>query len=1026
MNSNRGFWLVVAVVGVVVFGGSVRAEDRDLAFVHALDTRGYGDVAIEYLDTLAKRPDLPANVRDLLDLEMSKAIRVQAQNTNDAAERVRMLTKSQSLLEKFARTKPNHPEAVQAQLSSAEMILDEGKQSWAESRELKDPKEVTAKLLAARKTFEQAQPIFKQVSDKLAARLTSIVIPLHRTGAAVSKKDRDLMVEKSRVDNDLIRAHGEEALIDYYVAQTYPDAADAAKRKTYLTKAAKSLDDIYQAHRGDDPTFQSGHAALVSHLWYGKTVEELGDPKLANDVYDEVLENMPEVKDSLKEGINGTEDILSQAKHFSLLLMEKDPTKKKEYLGEARAFLKDYQKNFHQEWGYQAISFELAKNLLAAAEKETKPSEKAQLTKEALGLLNAMASVRSEFQGPAIKLRQENLKLTKGIEPKTVDEAMALIGLDMEAKNWTAAAADCDKAIELMGAKRDPALLSKILETKANCQLRPIYDDFVKNRENFNAKKFVEWADGFAQVAHDNKKTEVAAESSSLAVYCASILYFKALDASNTAQAKRGGDKAANEAAAKTALADKEAAAKRLQDDADFTIASFAGSAEADEARLSLARVKLYEGKIQESLDAFEAIDPNSKKYPEALQSSGKIRYKRYIDEMKKPEAQRNQKQLTEDRTKALKHFADSVALQAAAMKKGEPIPPSLIETKLLLAQIHLEAKEYKEAVDLLQPLVDAINAAHPKQLDDVMLQIFGATVKAYLGLDDFQKAGAAGGVLIDLGPDELRINGTLIEFVRRLDIERKQIQDKLNTLPDDAPPKQAEALRSRLASIKDMMAKMLAKLADRTQLSARSMIYIGSLFSAVDDFDSAEKQFKALQAKAAADAEFKKEAGKSLTWVRTQLIDLLRKKDKYAEAADQVHQLSQEFPTNLDAMIEEAQILQAWAEKDPTKYDAAIAKWTDIRRRLQRGKKKDPAYYDAIYNTAACLLAEARKKMPTDKTVAMNKAKEGEKVLNSEMYLNKTLNGPATVQRFKLLMGQLQALQGKVATPPAAGSAFQ
>ena len=148
MNSKRGFWILMAAVGAVVFASSVRAEDRDLAFVHALDTRGYGDVAVDFLDTMAKRPDLPASVRDVLDLEMSKAIRVQAQNANDAAERVRLLTKSQNLLEKFARTKPNHPEAVQRNSSSAEMILDEGKQSWAESRELKDPKEVAAKLLA--------------------------------------------------------------------------------------------------------------------------------------------------------------------------------------------------------------------------------------------------------------------------------------------------------------------------------------------------------------------------------------------------------------------------------------------------------------------------------------------------------------------------------------------------------------------------------------------------------------------------------------------------------------------------------------------------------------------------------------------------------------------------------------------------------------------------------------------------------------------------------------------------------------
>jgi hypothetical protein len=1027
MNLNRWWGTVVATLGALAMVAAARAEDRDLAFVHSLENRGFGDVAIDYLDALAKRPDLPTGVRDLLDLEMSKSVRLQAQNASDPAERIRLLTKSQNLLDQFAKLKPNHPEAVQAQLSSAEMILDQAKQGWIESRDLKDPKERASKLLAARKTFLQAQPLFKVVSDKLAERLSKIVVPLRRPGAVPSKKDRDLLAERARIDNDLIRARGETSLIDYYIAQTYTDPEDAAKRKSYLTNAAKALDAIYQAHRGDDPTLQSGHAALVSHVWYGKTVEELGDPKLANDVYDEVLENMPEPKESLKEGLTGAEDVLSQAKHFSLLLMEKDPARQKEYLPEAKSFLNDYKKNFHAEWGYQAISFELAKHLLADSEKEAKPAEKLQLTKDAVALLNEMASVRSEFQGPAIVLRQQYIKTVGNLNPQNVDEALAFAGLDMEAKRWDDAVVHYRKAIELMGPRKDPGQLSKIMEAIANCQLRPIYEDFAKNQSQpFDAKKYTEWMNGATQVARDNKKTETAAKAAHLAVYCASVLYGQALATAKQASAHHGADKAQDAEAAKTAEADKEAAAKRLQDLADFTITTFPGSGEADEARLSMARVKLLEGKIPEALEMFEAIDPKSEKYPDALQAAGKIRYARYAGDMKKPEAQRDDKQMTEDLTKSLKHFADSVKIQTDAMKKNEPIPQSLIETKLLLAQIHIQAHEYKEAVDLLQPLVDSINAAHPSQLDDVMLQIFGATVKAYLGLDDFQKAGAAGVVLIDLGPDELRVNGTLIDFVRHLDVERKHIQDTLNTLPDDAPPKKAEALRSRLASTKGMMAKMLAKLADRTQLSAKSMIYIGSLFSAVDDFDSAEKQYKALQAKAASDEEFKKEAGKSLTFVRTQLIDLLRKKDKYAEAAEQVHELSREFPTNLDAMVEEAQILQAWAEKDPSKYDAAIAKWTDIRRRLQHGKKKESEYYDAIYNTAACLMAEARKKMPTDKPGAMNKAKEGEKVLNSEMYVNKTLNGPATVQRFKLLLAQLQALQGKVATPPPGGAAFQ
>ena len=39
------------------------AEDRDLAFIHALQARHYGDTAVEYLESLLKSPDASAEIR---------------------------------------------------------------------------------------------------------------------------------------------------------------------------------------------------------------------------------------------------------------------------------------------------------------------------------------------------------------------------------------------------------------------------------------------------------------------------------------------------------------------------------------------------------------------------------------------------------------------------------------------------------------------------------------------------------------------------------------------------------------------------------------------------------------------------------------------------------------------------------------------------------------------------------------------------------------------------------------------------
>ena len=60
------------------------AAEDPLRFVHVLQQNGYGDMAVEYLELLAKRPDLPPEVRDVWDLEMAKSLMAAAGDAFDA------------------------------------------------------------------------------------------------------------------------------------------------------------------------------------------------------------------------------------------------------------------------------------------------------------------------------------------------------------------------------------------------------------------------------------------------------------------------------------------------------------------------------------------------------------------------------------------------------------------------------------------------------------------------------------------------------------------------------------------------------------------------------------------------------------------------------------------------------------------------------------------------------------------------------------------------------------------------------
>ena len=1018
----------------------VSAEDRDLAFLHALESRNFGDTAIEFLETTKNNPA----VKDVWDLEMSKSLRIEAQTVSDVVAKTKLLEQAQIYLNQFAAEKPNHPEALQAQLTNAGMIMDQGNEALLAARFLTESAEKTAKLAEARKAFEQGRPLLEAAVKKLSDRLAKLG-PLPRVQNP-NKKQRDQIVEHLNVEQDLVQARGRLSLIDYYVAQTYTAKTEDGKRREALNRAAAALDRIYQEYRGEDPNMPAGRFAIAAHSWHGKVNEELGALDDAKAIYDEVLENFQDLKETKGSVFLPTEagpkgpakyqktdidDILARTKHFSLLVLAKQPKQEKEYLSQARDFIEteEYKKNLKTEWGYQAAALELAKHVAADAEKETKPSEKGKLLREALKIVGEMASVRSEFQREAIELR--NKLSTGGAEnAATVDEALQLADIAIDKKQWDEATKWLGKAQEIeeaKGSKKDLGQISVIQERLANIAMLPISSDFeeAKKKGEFPKEKWSGWLAGVEKVVHDYKKTIVAQKAMGFAIDCAEQLHRLAVDAEKDAAGKN------DKAAAKSAAAERVAALKRLNDIATLTISTYPGTSEADKARMSLARINAMDGKYREALEVFESINKTSDKYSEALDMAGRIRYTLYLLEKNKPEKERNLKQMEEDRLKAVDHFSESAIAAKRGLKPGDPYPDALLKTYLILAQIRLDAKEFKEASDAVEPIVALLSAAHPTQLDKTMLDIFSAAVRADVGMNDFKKAGEHGAILLEIGPDDPQINAVLVNFVRRLDIERDEIQKTLNSLPDSTPPAEAEKIRNHLASVKTMLGEMLTKLSSREKMTLPTLVYIANLFDAIDMANEAEQQYHSVLQRAKNDPEFTKdkENVKLINAVRAKQIGILRKRGNYQEAVDEAKNLIAQFPDALEPLVERAKIYQDWAAKDPAKYDDAIGSWTEIRRRLDRtvsmpepksSREKEryrglqASYYDAIYNTAACLLAQAKRLQTTDKAAAVQKAKTGEQVLTAVLQSHPKLDGTdGTIKRFAAIKAQLAAFRG-------------
>ena len=338
-----------------------------------------------------------------------------------------------------------------------------------------------------------------------------------------------------------------------------------------------------------------------------------------------------------------------------------------------------------------------------------------------------------------------------------------------------------------------------------------------------------------------------------------------------------------------------------------------------------------------------------------------------------------------------------------------------MLETELLLAEMCNEAGQAKEAAALYQPLVNAVKSEKPKTFDSNTIRIFLGAVRSYCALKELDKAGQASQVLVSIGPDTLPVNDVLVEFAKLLNLERKKADAQVTELEVGIQAEELKAARTRLASMQDLLGKILLNLSQRKELGLGHMIFVGETLNTIGKTVEASQLFQQILKRMETDQEFA-QRGQKASLIRTELLKALRKQEKYDEALKQVDQLIQENPRALEPLMEKGRILEAWAEQDPAKFDQAVGHWAALRTRLQPMKKKPGEYYEVMYNVAKCLVREAEKS--ADKAVALDRAKKAEQVLKAALILSPKLNGPDTVAKYKVLLDKAIAMQGRSPSP--------
>lgn len=974
MKLTRCVWCVALLATMAAIGGqAVRAEDRELTFLHALQEKDYADVALEYLKKLKTQPNLPEVIADVWDLEMSKSYRGMANNSFNDAEFEARMAEAQKHLNKFLEEKPNHPEAVSAMVSWGSFSVDRALQHLRAARSLTEAHQQELKeshWKSARQALTEAQPRFKKAISGYADRLKALPAA---PAKIVTRADRKLVADRESVEQGALNALFQVALVDYYLAQTFSDPKNP-DRVAALKRASKLFDNIWQTHRVTADN-QVNVIGLYAHMWDGKVAEELADYVKAIDIYEEVLANVPEPGQA--GGVTGLEPLFAQVEYFRLLvLVRSKKIHPVDFIAEAGKWLVQY-KNSRQTEGYQGVTLEVAKANLSLAEKAT-GAEKTKFVNEAARLLNDMRTVHSPYQAEALALRRTIVKTETDLTKVTNFEEAAAMGDEAAQSDQLAnALAAYNRALEMASRAKDTKRVDQVRESQQRVRL-------VMAQEQYGQGKFGEAFAAAEKLVEEMGDLPIAPTAAVLAVNAALGQYQV-----SSAQ-------------------DRPAALERLEKVAGDTARKWPNKPEADDARMALGQAALVRGKVDEALDIYSKVNPKSSRYPVAQFLSAQTLWRRYVFEKTKPEKARNQAQMTADRAKVMELLPASLEAQKQNADAKKPMSKTMLETQLLLAEALIESEKFQEGADMLQPLVDLAKGTKVEDFDNTTLKIFINAVKAYVAVDAFDKAAAIGEILADSGQDIEPVNNVLIQFANQTTSELQKADAAQTKASADGDEPAAQRAQVKLKGLKEMFGGLLKKLSQRKQHSLAGMVFIGESCANLGMDGEAKEQFQRILDRVKEDPQFAAQAAKAVPRVRAQLAGLLRKEGNLAEALTQVEEVIKERPRSLEPRMEKCRILQGMAEQDPALWPKAVEHWAQLRNLLLPMKNQPPEFFEVTYWTAVCL---AKQGAAMNDAAGAEKIKDAQKVLKSTIILKPTLGDqPDLVAKYEALLKELAA----------------
>ena len=390
--------------------GSVRADEPHAEFVDRLRQRKYFDTALEYIEQLRQRSDLPQDFAETLDLETAITYRAMGSALRVPEDRDQALNQAEVSLKKFTKEHPQHPRAAYANFELGQLLLDKARSALWDADKPSNADRRAEIQAQARALIDQAKAIYQKSHDQYDAQQKAFPSFIDKT------EDPEQFDARQEVFYKYLRAAFNLARCTYERGQTFEKGTN--ERTDTLIKASGEFEAISEAWR----SFPVGRHA---YLMMGKCFQEQDDISRALGLYNTIINDESQHPAMLQ--------LKSYALQFRLICLNHE--KRKDFqlvINEATRWLNDKinRSRLYSEQGLGILWEKSRAEEQLAKDRTLDPRQQMALKRQAIADANMVAKFPSPYREPAVAMaRRINASLgEKDAEPTDFDTAFERAG----------------------------------------------------------------------------------------------------------------------------------------------------------------------------------------------------------------------------------------------------------------------------------------------------------------------------------------------------------------------------------------------------------------------------------------------------------------------------------------------------------------------------------------------------------------------------------------------------------------------